>query len=178
MSEESADNSAAAAVCEAKILFRQLKPFPKITDKYKQNETLFKYLEDLILNDKDGNDNPFDTVTDGLLWLKRAFEMMEQFFRNLLEDETRSEQVKPHLKKAYEECLLPYHGFLAQKAFQVAGVAEIESEDFQRNCHHQRKDGQRLLNSANVEELWPKVPVLDKLWFLYDKRWNAHKLPV
>ncbi|XP_040157236.1 glycolipid transfer protein 1 [Anopheles arabiensis] len=164
MSEESADNSAAPAVCEAKILFRQLKPFPvidennnfkietahflessnqiidaiacfgklfspivkdmrqnvqKITDKYKQNESLFKYLEDLILKDKDGNDNPFDTVTDGLLWLKRAFEMMEQFFRNLLEDKTRSEQVKPHLKKAYEECLLPYHGFLAQKAFQL-----------------------------------------------------------
>uniref|UniRef100_A0A182Q7U5 Glycolipid transfer protein domain-containing protein n=1 Tax=Anopheles farauti TaxID=69004 RepID=A0A182Q7U5_9DIPT len=151
-------------VYEAKILFRQLKPFPvidennnfkietehfldsanqiidaiacfgklfspivrdmrqnvqKITNKYNKNETLFKYLEDLILKDKDGNDNPFDTVTDGLLWLKRAFEMIEQFFRNVLEDETCSEQVKPHLKKAYEECLLPYHGFVAQKAFQL-----------------------------------------------------------
>lgn len=169
MSEESVEpptttTSSPAVVCEAKILFRQLKPFPvidennnfkiqtehflessnqiidaiacfgklfspivkdmrqnvqKITDKYKQNETLFQYLEDLILKDKDGNDNPFDPVTDGLLWLKRAFEMMEQFFRNLLEDATCSEQVKPHLKKAYEECLLPYHGFLAQKAFQL-----------------------------------------------------------
>uniref|UniRef100_A0A182LUF9 Glycolipid transfer protein domain-containing protein n=1 Tax=Anopheles culicifacies TaxID=139723 RepID=A0A182LUF9_9DIPT len=153
MSEESVETTATPAVaCEAKILFRQLKPFPvidennnfkietdhflessnqiidaidmrqnvqKIADKYKQNETMFKYLEDLILKDKDGNDVPFDTVTDGLLWLKRAFEMMEQFFRNLLQDETCSEQVKPHLKKAYEECLLPYHGFLAQKAFQL-----------------------------------------------------------
>uniref|UniRef100_A0A182P2H1 Glycolipid transfer protein domain-containing protein n=1 Tax=Anopheles epiroticus TaxID=199890 RepID=A0A182P2H1_9DIPT len=162
--KESTDNDSTAVVCDAKIQFRQLKPFPvidennnfkietehflessnqiidaiacfgklfspivkdmrqnvqKITNKYKQNESLFKYLEDLILKDKDGNDNPFDIVTDGLLWLKRAFEMMEQFFRNLLEDETRSEQVKPHLKKAYEECLLPYHGFLAQKAFQL-----------------------------------------------------------
>ena len=32
MSEESADNSAAPAVCEAKILFRQLKPFPVIDE--------------------------------------------------------------------------------------------------------------------------------------------------
>ncbi|XP_049281914.1 uncharacterized protein LOC125763121 [Anopheles funestus] len=167
MSEENVETTSTppgTAVCEAKILFRQLKPFPvidennnfkietehflessnqiidaiacfgklfspivrdmrqnvqKITAKYKQNETLFKYLEDLILKDKDGNDNPFDIVTDGLMWLKRAFEMMEQFFRNLLEDETRSEQVKSHLKKAYEECLLPYHGFLAQKAYQL-----------------------------------------------------------
>lgn len=168
MSDESEEptttTNTAAVVCEAKILFRQLKPFPvidennnfkietahflessnqiidamacfgklfapivrdmrqnvqKITVKYKQNETLFQYLEDLILKDKDGNDVPFNPVTDGLLWLKRAFEMMEQFFRNLLEDATCSEQVKPHLKKAYEECLLPYHGFLAQKAFQL-----------------------------------------------------------
>uniref|UniRef100_A0A182YGF8 Glycolipid transfer protein domain-containing protein n=2 Tax=Anopheles stephensi TaxID=30069 RepID=A0A182YGF8_ANOST len=165
MSDESVEPTAPSdVVCEAKILFRQLKPFPvidennnykistehflessnqiidafacfgklfapivrdmrqnvqKITVKYKQNEPLFQYLEDLILKDKDGNANPFDTVTDGLLWLKRAFEMMEQFFRNLLEDDACSEQVKPHLKKAYEECLLPYHGFLAQKAFQL-----------------------------------------------------------
>ncbi|XP_053659445.1 uncharacterized protein LOC128708491 [Anopheles marshallii] len=165
MSEETvAPTSTPETACDAKILFRQLKPFPvidennnfkietehflessnqiidalacfgklfspivrdmrqnvqKITDKYKQNETLFKYLEDLILKDKDGNDVPFDTVTDGLMWLKRAFEMIEQFFRSMLQDETCSEQVKPYLKKAYEEYLLPFHGFLAQKAFQL-----------------------------------------------------------
>uniref|UniRef100_A0A182SCV2 Glycolipid transfer protein domain-containing protein n=1 Tax=Anopheles maculatus TaxID=74869 RepID=A0A182SCV2_9DIPT len=188
----------ATVVCEAKILFRQLKPFPvidennnfkietahflessnqiidaiacfgklfspivrdmqqnvqKIMVKYKQNETLFQYLEDLILKDKDGNDNPFDTVTDGLLWLKRAFEMMEQFFRNLLEDTTRSEQVKPHLKKAYEECLLPYHGFLAQKAFQISRVAKVEPNDLQWNGNHKRKDGQYFLDTANGGKL-------------------------
>ncbi|XP_053673101.1 uncharacterized protein LOC128723390 [Anopheles nili] len=153
-----------ADFCEAKILFRQLKPFPaidennnykidtqhflessnqiidaiacfgklfspivrdmrqnvqKITNKYKQNEALFSCLEDLILKDKDGNDIPFDTVTDGLLWLKRGFEMIEMFFRSILEDAACSEQIKPHLKKAYEQCLLPFHGFLAQKAFQL-----------------------------------------------------------
>ncbi|XP_053667512.1 uncharacterized protein LOC128717864 [Anopheles marshallii] len=153
-----------AAVCEAKIMFRHLKPFPvidansnykiatghflessnqiidaiacfgklfspivndmrqnvqSIANKYQQNETLFMYLEDLILKDKDGGTIPFNGVTNNLLWLKRAFEMMEQFFTNMLEDETCSEQVKPHLRKAYEQCLMPYHRVLGQTVFQL-----------------------------------------------------------
>uniref|UniRef100_A0A2M4CZS5 Putative glycolipid transfer protein n=1 Tax=Anopheles darlingi TaxID=43151 RepID=A0A2M4CZS5_ANODA len=91
----------------------------KLEDKFKTNETLFAHIEDLVLKDAEGNDNPYDTVTDGLLWLKRAFELVELFFRNVLEDETCNEQLKSHLRKAYEECLLPYHGFLAQKVFEI-----------------------------------------------------------
>lgn len=90
----------------------------RLEAKYKENEQIFYYLEDLILLDKDGNENAFDTVTEGLLWLKRALEMVEMFFRNMLEDESCSDNVKHHLKKAYEDALLPYHGFLAQKGFQ------------------------------------------------------------
>ncbi|KFB52577.1 AGAP001398-PA-like protein [Anopheles sinensis] len=161
----SSENESELAVCEAKILFRQLKPFPtidesngykidtrhfieasnqiidamgcfgklfspvvkdmrqnvqKVADKFKQNETLFMYLEDLILKDANGKDVPFDTVTDGLLWLKRAFEMIEMFFRNMLADETCSEQVKPHLREAYETCLLPYHGFFSPESLSAA----------------------------------------------------------
>ncbi|XP_052867684.1 glycolipid transfer protein B [Anopheles cruzii] len=164
MSDSTEETLPSAAVCEAKIQFRQLKAFPvidennnfkidtahflqsshqivdaigcfgklfspivkdmrqnvmKLEEKYKRNETLFANLEDLILKDDEGNDNSYDTVTDGLLWLKRALEMIELFFRKVLEDETRSEQLKPHLRKAYDECLLPYHGFLAQKGFQI-----------------------------------------------------------
>ncbi|XP_062539436.1 glycolipid transfer protein A [Armigeres subalbatus] len=90
----------------------------RLEAKYKENEQAFCYLEDLILLDKDGNENAFDSVTEGLLWLKRALEMIEMFFRNMLEDESGSDNVKHHLRKAYEDALLPYHGFLAQKGFQ------------------------------------------------------------
>lgn len=90
----------------------------RLETKYKENEQTFYYLEDLVLLDKDGNDNIFDAVTEGLLWLKRALEMIEMFFRNMLEDESCSDNVKHHLRKAYEDALLPYHGFLAQKGFQ------------------------------------------------------------
>lgn len=90
----------------------------RLETKYKNNEQTFYYLEDLVLLDKDGNKNNFDAVTEGLLWLKRALEMIEMFFRNMLEDESCSDNVKHHLKKAYEDALLPYHGFLAQKGFQ------------------------------------------------------------
>lgn len=90
----------------------------RLETKYMENEQTFYYLEDLILLDKDGNENTFDAVTEGLLWLKRALEMIEMFFRNMLDDETCSDNVKHHLRKAYEDALLPYHGFLAQKGFQ------------------------------------------------------------
>ncbi|XP_058814069.1 glycolipid transfer protein [Topomyia yanbarensis] len=87
--------------------------------KYKENEQTFHYLEDLILHDKDGNEITFDTVTEGLLWLKRALEMIEIFFRNMLDDPSGSDIVKHHLKNAYEAALLPYHGYLAQKGFHL-----------------------------------------------------------
>lgn len=90
----------------------------RLETKYKENEQTFYYLEDLILLDKDGNENTFDAIAEGLLWLKRALEMIEMFFRNMLEDESCSDNVKHHLRKAYEEALLPYHGYLAQKGFQ------------------------------------------------------------
>lgn len=91
----------------------------RLETKYKDNEQQFYYLEDLVLLDTDGNKHSFDAVTEGLLWLKRALEMIEMFFRNMLEDKSCSDNVKHHLRKAYEDALLPYHGFLAQKGFQL-----------------------------------------------------------
>lgn len=93
----------------------------RLEAKYNQNDKAFHYLEDLILCDNQGNENSnsFDTVTEGLLWLKRALEMIERFFRNMLDDTTCSDNVKHLLKKAYEDALLPYHGFFAQKGFQL-----------------------------------------------------------
>ncbi|XP_055524361.1 glycolipid transfer protein B [Wyeomyia smithii] len=91
----------------------------RLETKYSENKEAFYYLEDLILFDKNGKANSFDTVTDALLWLKRALEMIEMFFRNMLDDTSCSDNVKHHLKKAYDEALLPYHGFLAQKGFQI-----------------------------------------------------------
>ncbi|XP_058467981.1 glycolipid transfer protein [Malaya genurostris] len=91
----------------------------RLQAKYNENEKDFYYLEDLILYDKNGNGILFDTVTEGLLWLKRALEMIEMFFRNMLNDPSASDTVKHHLRKAYEITLLPYHGYLAQKGFQI-----------------------------------------------------------
>lgn len=101
--------------------FKDFQFFQRLEAKYNENDKAFHYLEDLILCDSEGNEssNAFDTVTEGLLWLKRALEMIERFFRNMLDDTTCSDNVKHLLKKAYEDALLPYHGFFAQKGFQV-----------------------------------------------------------
>ncbi|XP_055615274.1 glycolipid transfer protein B [Toxorhynchites rutilus septentrionalis] len=91
----------------------------RLEGKYRINEQAFYYLEDMILYDEDGNRNSFDSFTEGLLWLKRALEMIEMFFRNVLDDTSCSDSLKQHLRKAYDNTLLPYHGFLAQKGFQI-----------------------------------------------------------
>ncbi|XP_055609412.1 pleckstrin homology domain-containing family A member 8 isoform X2 [Uranotaenia lowii] len=91
----------------------------RLEAKYETDKEKFHYLENLVLYDKEGNETSFDAVTEGLLWLKRALEMVEMFFRNMLNDDSCSENVKHHLKQAYDATLLPYHGFLAQKGFQI-----------------------------------------------------------
>lgn len=84
---------------------------------YHKDEKNRKFIEDLILNDK-------DRITHSwLLWLKRALEMMERFFWFLLSDADitaeKSDSIRPMISKAYDEVLRPYHGFFLQNASKV-----------------------------------------------------------
>ncbi|KAJ6634905.1 Pleckstrin likey domain-containing family A member 8 [Pseudolycoriella hygida] len=75
------------------------------------------YLEDLLLYElKYTVQSP---LMDSLLWLKRALELLEVFFRKVANDTTLEESLKDHLREAYTETLKPYHGIIVQTAFSV-----------------------------------------------------------
>ncbi|XP_037043742.1 glycolipid transfer protein [Bradysia coprophila] len=75
------------------------------------------YLEDLLRHELEHTKQ--SAIFDSLLWLKRALELIEVFFRKVAYDETLQERLKYYLKEAYEVTLKPYHGIIVQTAFSV-----------------------------------------------------------
>ena len=59
----------------------------------------------------------------GILWLVRFIAFWEQVCKlraNLLATEASSTSLQTTVEEAYKQCLLPYHGWVTQKAFQMA----------------------------------------------------------
>ncbi|KAJ8985262.1 hypothetical protein NQ317_007047 [Molorchus minor] len=91
----------------------------KITTKYNEDREKYKYLEDMILSER--NDGGA-IATDALMWLRRALHFLSTFFQYVIED-TSNEQCSPDLrtliKNAYSETLEQYHGWLGTQLFNV-----------------------------------------------------------
>jgi Glycolipid transfer protein (GLTP) len=85
---------------------------------YEKDVATRKFIEDMILTDELKITHPW------LLWLKRALELIERFFFHVLESEEvvkgKSDNLTPMIRKAYDEVLKPYHGFLLQNTFKVS----------------------------------------------------------
>jgi hypothetical protein len=85
---------------------------------YEKDVEQRKFVEDMILADKTMATHPW------LLWLKRALELIERFFFYVLQSEEvvkgKEENLSPMIRKAYDEVLRPYHGFLLQNTFKVS----------------------------------------------------------
>jgi hypothetical protein len=85
---------------------------------YEKDKDERKFVEDMILSDKSMATHPW------LLWLKRALELIERFFFYVLQSEEvvkgKEDNLSPMIRKAYDEVLRPYHGFLLQNTFKVS----------------------------------------------------------
>ncbi|KAK7873111.1 hypothetical protein R5R35_006341 [Gryllus longicercus] len=89
----------------------------KLSDRYITDTEKYKFLNDMILSEKEAGGIH---VTDALLWLRRALHFFHEFFQCVLNDSrdgTRDEDLVPFLKKAYKETLERYHGWMAQQLF-------------------------------------------------------------
>lgn len=82
---------------------------------YLENPEQNHYLEEMIVADMKSS----KLYAEPLLWLKRALELINYFFTNILDDKTCQESLIEHLKAAYTKTLQPYHGWLVQGAFNV-----------------------------------------------------------
>ncbi|XP_055712147.1 uncharacterized protein LOC129807127 [Phlebotomus papatasi] len=87
----------------------------KLHKHYLQDKTRNQFLEDLLVDDvRDKR-----VIVEPLLWLKRALEMIEAFFTNVLNDASSQEDLRQHIRDAYKCTLQPFHGWIVQEAFSV-----------------------------------------------------------
>ncbi|KAG5881396.1 hypothetical protein JTB14_012012 [Gonioctena quinquepunctata] len=87
--------------------------------RYDKDPQCNKYLEDMILREQAEAEN---TVTDALIWLRRALHFLSTFYQAIIDDtqcQRCSNDLSPFLKKAYSETLEPFHGWLGSQLFNV-----------------------------------------------------------
>lgn len=87
----------------------------------------------MLEEEKAENSKKKGPTSISLLWLKRALEYIYAFIANLVEDHNsgaKTENMVPLCKKAYEDTLKRYHGWIVQKVFSVVLHATPWRRDF------------------------------------------------
>lgn len=99
---------------------------------YQEDQEDRKFIEDMILTDKD------QITHSWLLWLTRALEMIERFFWFLLNDDNvikeKSDSIQPLISQAYNDVLRPYHGWFLQNGFKVSSSLSTRLSNLLIKC--------------------------------------------
>ncbi|KAK4875368.1 hypothetical protein RN001_011790 [Aquatica leii] len=86
----------------------------KINNVYETNCDKHKYLEDMVLGERqEGN----VLATDALMWLRRGLTFLLEFFDGLCSN--TEEETNIVVKKAYAKTLKKYHGWFASNLFSI-----------------------------------------------------------
>lgn len=91
----------------------------KLYKTYNKNPEKYKYLNDLIKEEKT---DPSLFAVDALLWLKRALQFTILFMSGICEEYEKgngSERLDHLATEAYNTCLKKYHGWLVQNIFKM-----------------------------------------------------------
>lgn len=88
--------------------------------KYQEDPEKYTNLQAMLLAEREQGTN---TATDALMWLRRALQFFHKFFDSVVVEsrfETKSDNMSRILKMSYAETLQRYHGWMAQRLFNVS----------------------------------------------------------
>ncbi|CAH1251670.1 GLTP [Branchiostoma lanceolatum] len=100
----------------------------KLTQKYSTDPARYSTLQDIVKQEMDTKTTKAkNSATDALLWLKRALQFIRQILVGIATGEKDLTKVA---KKAYEDSLKKYHGWMVQGIFSLAMKAVPYYNDF------------------------------------------------
>ncbi|XP_057295652.1 glycolipid transfer protein-like [Hydractinia symbiolongicarpus] len=123
----------------------------KLRKKLATNPEKFVTLQDIVNSEiEEKSTKAKNSATDALLWLKRAL----TFIRTFLEDVLTGEQdLTKCAKKAYEQSLKKYHGWMVQGIFSLAMKAVPYRKDFIKALGPETTEEEVLADMKEVVEM-------------------------
>jgi len=102
----------------------------KLRKKYDTNPEKFVTLQDIVNSEiEEKTTKAKNSATDALLWLKRALSFIRVFLEEVM---TGEEDLVKCAKKAYENSLKKFHGWMVQGIFSLAMKAVPYRKDFMK----------------------------------------------
>jgi len=102
----------------------------KLRKKYDTNPEKFVTLQDIVNSEiEEKTTKAKNLATDALLWLKRALSFIRVFLEEVM---TGEEDLVKCAKKAYENSLKKFHGWMVQGIFSLAMKAVPYRKDFMK----------------------------------------------
>lgn len=123
----------------------------KLRKKQATNPEKFVTLQDIVNAEiEEKTTKAKNSATDALLWLKRALTFIRVFLEVVL---TGEQDLVKCAKKAYEDSLKKYHGWMVQGIFSLAMKAVPYRKDFIKALGPESTEEQILADMKGVVEL-------------------------
>lgn len=136
----------------------------KLREKFAKDPEKFKTLQDIVESEIVENSTKVkNSATDALLWLKRALQFITVFLREVL---TGEEDLVKCAKKAYENSLKRYHGWMVQGVFSLAMKAVPYRKDFIDKLGRRKVDEETVLKEMKecVDLLEANIEVVEQFY--------------
>ncbi|XP_058962959.1 glycolipid transfer protein-like [Pocillopora verrucosa] len=136
----------------------------KLREKFTKDLEKFKTLQDIVESEMAENSTKAkNSATDALLWLKRALRFIIVFLREVL---TGEEDLVKCAKKAYENSLKRFHGWMVQGVFSLALKAVPYRKDFIDKLGRNKVDEDTVLREMRefVDLLEANLEVVEQFY--------------
>ncbi|KAG7175207.1 Glycolipid transfer protein-like [Homarus americanus] len=142
-------------------------PFQKLYKTYNKASEKYKYLNDLIYEERN---DPSLFAVDALLWLKRALEFTVAFVNGICEEHEKgkkSERIDHLATEAYNQTLKPYHMWLVQNLFKVVVKSISYRSDLVKSLYMGKVGSEDVLYagcSAYIKHLETNLKIIVQMY--------------